>query len=103
MKKILLALSILLLASCATTDLVDSDAGLSKDTTMTVETVYRCTYKYDSKYNLTFLGSKRTEYNPPMFPQLLVHHITDVRGTKWSINQYDWENYTCIPSLTQGK
>ena len=63
------------------------------------ETTYRCSYKYDKRYDIEFAESQRQEYHPPAFPNLTVYHIIDIRGTKWSVNQYEWADYTCIPTI----
>lgn len=64
-----------------------------------VETTYHCSYKYDKRYDIEFAESQRQEYHPPAFPNLTVYHIIDIRGTKWSVNQYEWADYTCIPTI----
>lgn len=65
------------------------------DKAMAGDVLYRCSYKYDSKYNVEFLERNKADYHPPALPELLVYRITDTNGGKWSINQYDWKNYTC--------
>ncbi len=54
-----------------------------------------CTYKYDSRYNIEYLARNKKNYIPPMFPELKVYRIIDINNGRWSINQYDWLNYTC--------
>lgn len=105
MKMFLLVASLFLTVSCATQELrgtPEAPAVVGDSTLRASDTLYRCTYKYDSKYNIAFLGSKRVEFHPPSLPNLLVYHIVDTNGVKWSVNEYDWNNYTCIPTITKG-
>lgn len=105
MKTLLLAASLFLIASCASQEvMIAPETPVVEDATpRSSDTLYRCSYKYDSKLNITFLGTKRSEYYPPTLPNLRVYHIIDINGKKWSVNEYDWENYTCIPTITLGQ
>jgi hypothetical protein len=82
--------------------------GVIPVTTVTAETpntglLYRCSYKYDSKYDIEFVESKRVEFHPPTLPELLVYRIIDTRGQRWAINEYDWQNYNCTTTtIPQG-
>jgi hypothetical protein len=96
MFRILLLSTLLFLGACSSPVAVDNDPPLavaeSTDTTPVT-----CVYKYDSRYNITFLAKDKVEYHPPSLPTLLVYHITDTTGKHWAVNQYDWPNYTCTP------
>lgn len=59
------------------------------------ETLVHCVYKYDNRYNIDFLKKNKVEYRHPMFPEMLSYRITDTKNQHWSVNQYDWPNYTC--------
>lgn len=108
--KLLLILAILLsAASCSAQDsvpVVPVEPITPIETTVTVpvevnvestpmDVLYACAYKYDSKYNVSFIERNRVEYHPPSLPELLVYRITDTMGRRWSINEYDWKNYNC--------
>jgi hypothetical protein len=107
MNKFALASLLVLLVACdpvnTPTEVLPSPAPADTKVIVEVprssETTYHCSYKYDKKYDIEFTESQRTEYHPPAFPDLLVYHIIDIRGTKWSVNQYEWADYTCIPTL----
>jgi hypothetical protein len=93
--------------ACAQEGVASTQSGeivLPKETVqvVTVDTLYTCRYKYDSKYNVEFLASKRTDFSPPQFPNLKVYKIVDTKGGHWLINEYDWLNYRCAES-TQGE
>lgn len=64
-------------------------------TTTQSEVLTRCVYKYDSTYNVEFLERNKVVYHPANFPELTVYHITDTNGKRWSINQFEWTDYTC--------
>jgi hypothetical protein len=59
------------------------------------DVLVNCTYKYDSRYNIEFLARNKRNYTPPTFPELTVYRIVDTKNGRWSVNQYDWLNYTC--------
>ena len=69
------------------------------DQSVNGDVLVNCVYKYDSKYNVSFLKKNKTVYHPPQFPNLTVYRIVDLNGGRWSINQYDWPNYTCTESV----
>lgn len=60
-----------------------------------VATLFDCSYKYDSGRNVKFLDTNRQIFHPQNFPALTVYHITDINGKHWSINQFEWADYTC--------
>lgn len=102
MKSLLLAVTILVSTSCSAQE-VSAPVQPNQVVTNQPQVLVDCTYKYDSKYNVEFLESNKSEYHPPQFPQLLVYRITDTHGVNWAINQYDWDNYTCTKtSLPNG-
>lgn len=94
-KPLILALVIALSASCAT---VQTQLPVAAFPTTLVE----CDYKYDSARKVSFMKSQMTTYHPPSFPEFTVYHITDIKGKHWSINQFEWEDYSCIETIIKG-
>ena len=110
MKFLFLVATLLLSTSCTAqeqpttpTTVTTVVPAIVTPTTGTPGVLYRCAYKYESKYDIEFLESNRVEFRPPALPELLVYRITDTRGQRWSINEYDWKNYNCTTTtITQG-
>lgn len=106
MKILSIALTALLLVSCATgaQTLPASPATVAEVGTVALpgpDRLTQCTHKYSSRLSFSFWESKRVAYHPPMFPTLTVYHITDVSGVRWSVNEYEFQTYNCV--TFQGK
>ena len=101
MKRILLlaALAVVSLGGCVSTPNI-AGGGSSPPFVVPLEKVYSCIYKYDARLNIVFRESDRAVYHPPSLPSLTVYHITDTKGKRWSINQYEWLDYTCTVTKT---
>lgn len=98
MKRFLLLATLALSVTLTACTSVPSN-GPAGASALPLETVYTCVYKYDARFNVQFRESDRKIYRPPGFPNLTVYHITDTKGKRWSINQYEWLDYKC--SLTK--
>lgn len=103
MKKYLIAALIVVgsLAGCANVSAPERpQGGSSQPFVIPMENFYTCSYKYDSRLNVKFYESDRAVFHPQNFPTLTVYHITDSVGKKWSINEFEWKDYTCVISKT---
>ena len=99
MKRFLLLATLTLSVVMTACTSVPSD-GLSGTSIPPLETVYTCVYKYDTRFNVQFRESDRKIFHPNGFPNLTVYHITDTKGKRWSINQYEWLDYKCSQTKT---
>lgn len=63
--------------------------------------LWECVNKY-SKDTILFLKSKSFEYKPVGYPVSIIV-IDDVRGKRWSINEFEKESYTCADITTKYK
>lgn len=101
MKHLLIAISLIVAtASCSAQEAAPTPAPVVIKApevmpTEKGETTVHCVYKYDSRYNIDFLKKDKVDYRHPMFPEMLSYRIIDTQGRHWSVNQYDWPNYTC--------
>ncbi len=89
MNKLFLLASLLFLSACHKPEQPPQAAS-------DPEVLITCTYKYSDEYNVEFLEKNKVEYHPSMFADLVVWHITDLNGRRWSINEYEWKDYTCV-------
>lgn len=95
-QKVLLALALgLIIASCEPpTPPAAQPVGIEAPQS---DPMIRCTNKYSGTLDIIFHKSQEVQVAVPMFPGLIVYHITDIKGKHWSVNQYEMDEYVCLP------
>lgn len=76
----------------------------SCDTTISIpqnDELWECVNKY-SNDSVVFLKSKSFEYKPVGYPVSVIV-IDDVKGKRWSINEFEKDSYTCNDITTKYK
>lgn len=83
--KALVVASVLVLIGCD-----DSPQSYVKDG----ETLIQCISKLSGEKPILYYLKDATQYQPEHLP-VVITYITDVKGNKLSLNNYEMENYTC--------
>jgi len=70
--------------------------GCTKEVDFSIGPVTSCTNKYDTKDDIIFYNSSRSEYLSQS-TGVTQYTFIDVSGNKRMLNEFELDNYICIP------
>lgn len=62
------------------------------------DTYISCTSKLDHS-ELDYLKSHRHDFQSDLMPSVTVSNVTDIHNKPWTINSFEWTQYSCTEKI----